>query len=271
MVLLTTVASYSAEGVPVNQGSAKIPLIDLSSVNFGNSLFGSMESFHIHLEHPIIHRNSASITLSFSGKFVSPIADSLFTNQSIHISKNAMTVPFDVPEGTVNVSIPPQRSYLNVISLVGNSSFHFVTLVERVQSDVISVNEVPIHNGQTFNGGNIYNLSIQYNGSSFDLRSPGYVTVGTALSVVSLTVKNLGSLSLLAFSFPLKDGVFHTQFNQVLSSQQNVNSYVMSYYQMSGFSNPIIANLVSDSVALILGGSIFVILIVGLFMYYRKK
>jgi hypothetical protein len=146
-------------------------------------------------------------------------------------------------------------------------------MVEMVPANEIQINGVSIDGIQQVQSSSIYNLTIDYGNASFVLHSPGLIYIGNALTNISLSINSnmRNGNSLLSFSFPIKNGNYTFTFNQILSSGQSVNDYVMSYYQVSGFSSLLMQNLFSNSISLATGGAIFVILMLALFIYYKKK
>jgi hypothetical protein len=262
-----------ANAVTTGQAAEKVPIIGVMSVELGNSAFSSTESFHIHPGTPTVQRTSHVLNLSFSGKIVSPINDSLIFNDSIHLTTNSLTVDYPVHNGTYRLSIPSQRAYLNSISIQGNTSYAYLTIEEDIPTQEIFLNGLQASSTQLVQNNDIYNLTLLYGNSSFVLHSPGLLNVGGVLSQVSLSINSAvkGGSSYLSFSFPIKDGSFSFVFNQVLSSGQPIANDVMSYFQISGFSSPLVQHLTSNSVSVGIGAAIFLVVVVGLFVYYRKK
>jgi hypothetical protein len=270
-LVATVISFYPAEGMQVNNGTFKVPLVSFISVGFGNEKFQPIEIFHVHHENSKEHRDQKSINLSFSDDFSSSLKDSVLLNYSIHISKAPMVSHFPLQNGTVSITIPSERSYLGTLNLSGSTSFPYAVLVEEVPSVALEIYSTDTSALQKDFPSAIMNFTVQYGNSSFTLYSPRYVEVGNYLSPVSLRINNGSGYSLLSFSFPIKDGNFSFTFNQVMSSKENVNNYVMSYYQLQNFSNPFMTNFLANALSLTIGGAIFVFLIAILFIYYKRK
>ncbi|MCL5408208.1 MAG: hypothetical protein M1518_02450 [Candidatus Thermoplasmatota archaeon] len=274
LVTVATVLAFApAQAVNGNSSAEKVPMVNLISVELGNHPFDAMETFQIHPGKSEVVRTVDVLNLSYETDLISPINDTLSVNDSIHISKNQIDQDFLSENGTFEVSAPPKQSYLNSISVSGNTSYSYVTMVEMVPANEIQINGVSIDGIQQVQSSSIYNLTIDYGNASFVLHSPGLIYIGNALTNISLSINSnmRNGNSLLSFSFPIKNGNYTFTFNQILSSGQSVNDYVMSYYQVSGFSSLLMQNLFSNSISLATGGAIFVILMLALFIYYKKK
>lgn len=274
LVAIATITAFApAAAVSAGSSPEKVPIIGIASVSLGNVPFGSTETFHIHPGKSSVQRTSDVLNLYFDSSVVSPINDTMSLNDSIHLSKNPLKVNFPVQNGTYNLSNPPQQSYINSISIEGNSSYSYLTIVESIPTQEIYLNGTSIAGAQHVQNSSFYNLTAHFDNLSFVLYSPGAVTVGKILSPVSLYIDAAGAgrNSLLSFSFPLNGGHFSFVFNQVLSSGQPINNYVLSYYQINGFKSPLMQNLASNSVSIAIGGSIFAVLILGIFVYYKRK
>ena len=269
IIVFTPTVAHGA-GMPVE----KVPMISVEYVQMGNSQFGLTEQFQIHQGKSVVERTASSLNISFANNLVSPINDTLSFNDSIHLSKNQMTGYFPSANGTIRLIAPPQQSYLDSMTISGNSSYSWLTIVE-----VVPVGSVMLH-GSTVNGteethmSGIYNVTMDYAGSSYVLHSPGLVYVGSMLRNVSLFINNTAGdgRTLLSFSFPITDGSFNVVFNQILTSSQQIDGDVMSYFQVSpGFQSPLMQNIQSDSISIGVGVAIFLMIILGLFIYYRRK
>jgi hypothetical protein len=274
IAIVAVVAFAPAMAVSAGNPAEKVPIIGVLSVDLGNSPFSSMETFQIHPGQETVHRTSNFLNISFANNAVSPINDSLSFNDSIHLSKNPLVVDFPVQNGTYKLSTPPQQSYLNSIFVKGSSSFTYVTIVESLPTQDIYANGIQINGKQMLNNSDFYNLTIAYGNSSFDVHSPGLIYVGNVLTQVSLSINTAaaGASSILRFTFPLKDGPFTFSYNQVLSAGYPINSVVPNQLQVPpGFVSPLIQNLLSNSISLAIGGAIFIGLILGMFVYYRRK
>ncbi|MGC8562873.1 MAG: hypothetical protein ACP5UZ_05310 [Thermoplasmata archaeon] len=278
ITVLIVIATIIAFTPAIAQGAAttveKVPMITVEDVQMGNSPFGSVEQFQIHFGKSVVKRTGSSLDLSFANNLVSPINDTLSFNDSIHLSKNQITENFTGKNGTFKLVTPPQQSYLNSMTISGNSSYSWLTIVEMVPASSITMNGLYANGTHRINSSGIYNLTIDYSGYPFVLHSPGLVYVGGYLTNVSLLVNNSinEGRAFISFSFPITDGSFSVVFNQVLTSSQQINNDVMSYYQInSGFQSPLLQNLVSNSISIAVGGAIFLIIIIGLFAYYKKK
>ena len=274
LVTIATVLAFApAQAVDGNSSVEKVPMVNLISVELGNHPFDAMETFQIHPGKSAVVRTVDVLNLSYETNLISPINDTLSVNDSIHISKNKIDQDFLSENGTFEVSAPPKQSYLNSISVSGNTSYSYVTMIEMVPADGIQFNGFSIGGVQKIQSSSMYNLTIDYGNASFVLHSPGLIYVGNALTNISLSINSVmkNGNSLLSFSFPIKDGNYSFTFDQILSSGQSVNDYVMSYYQISGFSSLLMQNLFSNSISLATGGAIFVVLMLALFVYYKKK
>ncbi|MEM0134643.1 MAG: hypothetical protein QXU18_05365, partial [Thermoplasmatales archaeon] len=253
IVIVTIIAFIPALAQGTGPTVEKVPMITVDYVQMGNGPFKSMEQFQIHSNRSVVKSTSNSIDLSFQNSLVSPINDTLSLNQSIHLSKNQITEDFPVGNGTYKLIIPPQQSYLNSISIDGNSSYKYITIVESIPTGDVIVNGTFVNSTRQIENLSIYNLTMDYGGSSFVLHSPGMVYVGGILTKVvqSINVPAGGGITYISFSFPVSDGSFKVIFNQVLSSSQQINNDVLSYYQInSGFQSPFLQNLLSNSVSI---------------------
>ncbi|MCL6002653.1 MAG: hypothetical protein M0Z77_09865 [Thermoplasmatales archaeon] len=275
LIVVTIIVAFTpALAARAVSTTEKVPMIGVISVEMGNGPFVSSESFHIHVGKSAVERTGSAINLSFASKLVSPINDTISFNDSIHLSKNRMTETFPVANGTYRLVVPPQQSYQNRIAIEGNSSYSYLTIVESLPTQDIMVNGAYANGSQQLQTSDMYNLTMDYGNISFTLHSPGLLYVNGALFQVSLSINTAGTggKSLLSFSFPIKDGNFSLVFDQVLSSGQQINNDVMSYYQISpSFQSPWLQDFYSNSISLLIGGVIFIVLLLGLFIYYRKK
>jgi len=271
LLVATVITFYPAQGMQAKNETFKVPLINFISVGFGNENFQPIETFHVYHENSKEHRDEKSIDLSFSDDYSSPLRDSISLNYSIHISKIPMVSHFPLQNGTISITIPPERSYTGTLNVSGRTSFPYATLVEEVPSDSLSVNSYETSGPLSYFSTGIVNFTVLYSNSYFNLYSPGYLQIGSHLSPVAFNVENRSGFSLLSFSFPLTDGNFSFTFSQVLSSKENVNNYVMSYYQLQNFSNQFPSLLFTNILSLAVGGAIFVFILTALFIYYRKK
>jgi hypothetical protein len=267
------VVTAPANAAPSGHSPEKVPIIGLVSIGFGDRAFSEVESFHIHPGSPIVQRTSHILNLSYTGRMVSPINDSIEFNDSIDLTTNPLSEVFLVGNGTYELSVPPGRAYLNSIAITGSTSYTYATIVEDVPTQDILLNRLPVNSTVSNENHGMYNLTLEYGNSSFVLYSPALLRIGGALSQVSLKVEGeaKGGNSYLSFSFPVNEGSFSVAFEQVLSSEQPISSDVMSYFQISGFSSPLEQHLISNSISLGIGASLFVVVVLGLFLYYRKK
>lgn len=269
-VIAFTPAVAQGAGAPVE----KVPMISVEYVQMGNTQFGSVEQFQIHQGKSVVERTASSLNISYANNLVSPINDTLSFNDSIHLSKNEMTGYFPSLNGTLKVTAPPQQSYLDSMTISGNSSYSWLTIVEIVPVGSVMFHGSSINGTQKMHTSGIYNMTMDYAGSSYVLHSPGLVYVGNMLTNVSLLINNSAGegRTLLSFSFLITDGSFNVVFNQILTSSQQIDNDVMSYFQVTpGFQSPLMQNIQSDSISIAVGGAIFLIIILGLFVYYRRK
>ncbi len=272
VALLVFVAPASAIGG--NSSAQKVPMLSLVSIGLGESLFSKTESFSIHLDKGNIKRTGSIISLYFSSKFVSPINDTLSVNDSIQISRDKIAESFPLGNGTYSLNVPPQHSYLDRVMISGNVSYSYVTLVERVPASYMQVAGLLMNGYRHVAHSPLYNITLDYSNASFILHSPGFVIVNGRLSQVSLAIDsgNHGGGAIMEFSFPVLDGGFSVVFDQVLSSQQQINNYVMSYFQISpGFQSVWLQNLAANSVSIAAGIGLFLALFAALYLYYRRK
>ncbi len=275
LVAATIIAFSPAIAATNNATYGVVPTISLESVDMGNHAFASMESYHIGTGKSLIHRTSSVLNVSSLSNMVSPISDTLSLNDSVHLTTHSISENFPLPNGTYRFRSPPEQSYLNSIAVQGNSSFGYITLVEKIMpAMVVGVGGSPISGTLLLQNSSVYNVTIGSGNSSYVLHSPGLVYVGKSLVQVELSVTSNGGISsFLSFSFPVSDGNFSFKFDQVMSSGtgQQITENYLSAYKLPGFSSPFIQNLVSNTSSLAAGGAIFVILMLGVYVYYRKK
>ena len=273
IAVVTIMILASALGAASYSSSEKVPMIALESISLGNNPFGTMETFHISKGDSYVHRTSSLLNLSFVTNLVSPINDSLSLNDSIHLSKNPISVNFPLKNGTYSLSVPSMKSYLNNVKVEGNTSFAYITINEAVPTSDILLNGTFINGTQLIQNASIYNLTLDYGNSSFYLQSPGFVNVGNSVFQVFLSVDTHwgANSTLLRFSFPIIDGAFSFTYNQVVSSGQPIINDVLGQLQVGGFSSYLTQNLRSNAISLGIGGAIFAVIMVGMFAYYKRK
>ncbi len=275
LVIATIIAFSPAVAASNNATPGVVPTITLENVEMGNHAFASMENYHMGAGKTSIHRTSSVLNVSSLSNMVSPINDTLSLNESVHLSTHSISESFPLLNGTYLFTSPPEESYLNSVAVEGSSSFGYITLVEKITpAMVVGVGGTPISGTLLLQNSSVYNLTIGSGNSSYVLHSPGLVYVGKSLVQVRLSVTSSGGMSsFLSFSFPVSDGKFSFEFDQVMSSGtgQPITDNYLSAYKLPGFSSPFVQNLVSNTSSLAVGGAIFVILMLGVYVYYRKK
>lgn len=271
VIVIATIAFYPTEGTLSNREHVAVPLILLGSVGFGNEEFKMTEHFNPPMKNLEKQRTSENISISSKSILVSPIHDSLTIDYSISIFRHGLNEILPGPSGGIHISIPPNNSYNSRISVSGRTSFEYITIKEEIPSNGMRIGQTGINGYEGLNGSAVYNLTLQYHNNSFNLYLPGYVLVYGSLVQMSILVKMIGGGYDIEYSFPVNDGNFSFTLNQVLSSSVDVSDYIMQEYQISGFQTTIVRDFVSNLISISIGGLIFALLLVGLFLYYKKK
>lgn len=271
VMIIATLSFYPVHAVPNSTSLPAVPLITIEKIGLGNKEFSVTEHFNPRLTNPHAERTKKDISISAENHFVSPIHDSITVNYSLSISKNGLDQNFPGPLGGRHLSIPPSRSYVSTISVSGKSSLKYITIIEHLPSYFLRDGNKLVNGTDSLGGATVYNLTLQYENNTFNLYLPGYVSLGGQIARMAVGILSTKTGYQIAYSFPLTRGNFSFEIKQVVSSSLNVSGYVMEEYQIAGFQNPILTNLMSSVISILIGGLIFALLIFVAFIYYRKK
>lgn len=272
LVMVVSTGIYSMAGASDSQGYGKVPSVNITTIGFGNEQFELTENFSNYNGNVEKNQESSEITISQVHQDVSLIGDQISSNYSVTISTKSIELLIHTPNGALQVSSPPGHSYLASLSLTGNSSFPYVTVVEEIPSSTIGTGGTLNANGEgQLALSSVYNLTVEYNNSKFNLIAPGFVSIGGQPTQVSLSISSEDGVSIVSISFPVTDGNFSFAYYQVLSSGSDINPTLESYYNLTGFNNKFVSDLISNAYSLLIGVAIFLVILAGLFLYYRRK
>ncbi len=274
LIVAISIGIVSVNGASASHGNEKVPLITVDSIYFGNAKFGMTEKFDLHNSTVERNRSTDVSTVSIINNLGSAIGDHISSNFSVSISNGSISLGLLSPSGSNTIYNPAGHSYATSLYLSGNTSFNYVTIAETVPFSSFRLS----NNSSWVSGVNeqlafssLYNLSLEYENDSFDLLSPGFVSVDGNITQVALAIYDANGSSSIRLSFPVSDGNFSFRYDQVLSSSNDVNPYVANYYSLSGSPNRAIGKVLSNSYSFLIGAAIFVLVLTAIFLYYRRK
>ncbi len=239
-------------------------------IELGNSSFSSLEFFGVGHNHFKIQKESNIIKGSCLYNFRSPIGDHISLNYSVVIHKSEFTVNFPQPGGILQKNFRGSTTVENSLNFDGSSDFRYVTFVYVLNGiRNAKINGIDVSGVDSLTGYPFYNLSLDNN---YTFYLPGFANVNGNLSPTFVEAYFINNNLVLGFSYNINNLNFESSINVIISSSNE--NYASNYLEvissqggyLSGYSY-----IMQDYYSLIIGAIIFTLLLLLIYVIYKKK
>ncbi|MEM3810001.1 MAG: hypothetical protein QXV40_01485 [Thermoplasmatales archaeon] len=258
-LLFLILIAYQLPATPAStKEGGEFPAISVDEIAFGATQFSSSEVFVTHFNELSIIESNGSTEISSWSNQSTVIGDYVNAYLSFIIPSHNLIIP--AGQGGNNIVFYSERLLILHLNISGHTSFRHLSLVEFIPA------HLEIYNTTS----KFYNFSLSYDNTTVSLLIPREIETKGYAFMIETNATEEGGNSTISVSLTLPSDNFSLSFNQYLYYAFPIRQDVLKYYSpLAQGTNEATPYLYLNSA--LIGCALFSVVIVFLYIYYRKK